>query len=400
MTVLEDHLRTELVTFVARLREAGVAMPGDGSIAAAEAIAALSRRDRERVRAALGATLCRRPADRETLDRIFPVFWARLQGDDESYPEPADSPATLRAGAGAIADTPVEADTELGSPGEGVSGGSVPESSAEKGVDASGTDYSPDGRSRRISIDGVDHVDVADTVETLTRAVATRQGRRWAAGAGEADVRRALRVGVSQGGVPLDLPERRRERTAARGIVVVDVSESVLDAVDRDFLLSVLYEIRQSWRRTPVLFFDTELRDVSPAFDEPTSEDVIEALVGMGVEWGGGTRLTDALAALRTSRPAAVDRRGTALVVSDGLERGDVTELRAELAWLARRVGTVLWFNPLASDPQWTPSAPGMQAAFPFLDGLYPFADATDLRRAAEELTRYGPERRTVPSVG
>ncbi|WP_435100423.1 VWA domain-containing protein [Halarchaeum sp. P4] len=395
--MIADHLRAELVRFVDELRDAGVRVPGDGAVAAAEALTALDDPGKADVRAALHATLCSRPGDDEVLDAHFETFWTRLRGGDATYgTDDDDGPATLDTSAEGVADAPGQTVSDESASMGGATGGGL-----EGGVGASaggsaGNQYSADGESERVTLDSVGDADVAAAVRAFTDAVASLPGRRWTGGDGRPDVRRALRESASYGGVPLSLPERERRRTAARGVVLVDVSGSVLDALDRDTLLAFCREIRETWRNTPVFFFDTALRDVSEAFDAESVDAAGRALEATGVEWGGGTQIGDALATLHEERPEAVDRRGTVVVASDGVERGDTGTLRTEMAWLSGHAEHVLWLNPLATDPQWQPVAPGMRAALPYLDGCYAFGDTDDLERLAADLREYGPTLRAV----
>ncbi|GAA0659042.1 VWA domain-containing protein [Salarchaeum japonicum] len=385
---LDAHVRRELVAFVAHLREAGVAVPGDGAQSAARAVAALDARDAGRVRAALRAALCTRPGDGEAFDRLFDTFWARVRGENADYPRSdgsdEDNPLVGRRGDDAAA-TP---DEDGG--GSGFGDGSGGEDAGRGGR---GDAYTADAGSRPVSLDAAPP-DSREAVAAFTDALAALPGRRWTTGEETPDVRRALRESVRYGGVPMERPTRSRESARVRGVALVDVSESVLDALDRDALLSVLHALRRAWNRLRVFFFDTSLREVSDAFDAQTTEDAVAALTDENAEWSGGTRLTDALRSLRTAHASAVGRDRVVVVVSDGLERGGVTGLERELAWLSRRAGLLLWLNPLAADEQWSPNAPGMRAALSFVDGVYPFVDATDLSRAAESLSRVGPTRR------
>lgn len=386
-----DRLRAELVEFTVQLDRTGANIPGDGALSAARALTAVERRDRGSVRTALRATLLSDVSARESFDRLFPVFWARLRGEDRPYPaDPADAPSPGRPNVGNDGATAEEGgesepseDEEKGS--ETGAGATVsPERSplGETGTKTAAK-YSPSGDSDRFS-----------TAE-FTRAVSSLPGRRWDPDSVPrgVDARRALRRSVESGGTPLPIPGRVRKRTETRGAVLVDVSQSVLDTVDRGFLLQFLREVRTAWRRTPIFFFDTELREVTPAFDEPTLHDALGALEAAQAEWGGGTRIGGALGTLRDEHAETIDWRSTVVILSDGLERGDVDDLSTAMAWLSRRAGRVIWLNPLAVSPAYEPACRGMQAALPYLDGLYGFADSDDLYRIATELSRHGPER-------
>jgi uncharacterized protein with von Willebrand factor type A (vWA) domain len=223
------------------------------------------------------------------------------------------------------------------------------------------------------------------------RALATLSGRRWQrARAGEAvDARRALRGSLDTGGVPVRLPTRERADAAIRACVLVDVSQSVLDAIDRDFLLSVLAELVDAGRSVRVFFFDTEIREVTGVF-EAARGDPVRALERAEVAWGGGTRIGNAVGTLGQRWPDAVGRRTATLVVSDGLDVGEVDVLESEMTWLARRSRAVLWLNPLAATRGYEPTCRGMATALPYVDGLFAFAGPADVAEIARQIERHG----------
>ncbi|WP_010612305.1 VWA domain-containing protein, partial [Halococcus hamelinensis] len=185
------------------------------------------------------------------------------------------------------------------------------------------------------------------------------------------------------------LPRRRRTRSELRACLLVDVSRSVLDVVDRSFLLEFLRHAHEAWREARVFFFDDDLREVTSAFDAP-DERALDALSRAETEWGGGTRIGGSFARLHERASDAVSRDSVVFVVSDGLEMGDVETLEREAAWLSRRARAVFWLNPLAASPEFEPTARGMAAALPYLDGLFAFAGPDDLAELARQLDRQG----------
>ena len=56
------------------------------------------------------------------------------------------------------------------------------------------------------------------------------------------------------------------------------------------------------------------------------------------------------------------------LVISDGWERGDTSQLAEEMAALHRRAHSVIWLNPLKGRDGYEPLAAGMAAALPSVD--------------------------------
>lgn len=390
----------ELVSFVRALRDAGAEVPSNAGVAGAEALAEVGVTDRERTRAALRAAVLARADDRALFDRLFAQFWGRLR-DAVGNPESGDGEDAPDDGFSFAADEePSGAETVDELPEDAGRSGERELSLGEEGADASEvyetSRYSPAGASEAITAQAVtDEAEAAveAAVARLTSVLATERGRtseRTDAGA-RPDIRRTLRSSVSTGGVLTDVPERRQKQTAVRGVVFADVSRSMLDVLDREFLVAFLRAVHGDWRSARTFIFDTDVRDVTDAVAADTPAETFDALEAAETAWGGGTRIGHALASVRDTDPDVVDRRTVVVIVSDGLEMGDLEALETAMAWLARRSPLVLWLNPLAKSPGYEPTAAGMDAALPFVDCLYPFAGVEDVRALARDLELYTP---------
>jgi hypothetical protein len=398
--VVRDHLRTELVRFVRALRDAGAAVPANAATIGARALLEVGLEDRGRVRTALRASLLTDREDFETFDRLFGAFWGRLTTgfDTHGWASDADAPP----GETGSLDVPGDASEPGEAPGiDGTAddaGNSSVESFAARGT---GTDtgeeaatalYSPSGRAGAVGSGfPVGSGGLGPAFRDLTRSLAGLRGRRFGPGGETPDVRRALRSSVSTGGTLLSVPRRERRPTAVRALLLIDVSRSVLDTVDRGFLVDVLRMASREWRDVRVFFFDEDLREVTEAVDAPSASAALAALEATEAEWGGGTRIGRSLATLRRTAPEAVDRRTVVFVLSDGLEMGEIDVLERELSWLARTGERVFWLNPLAVDERYEPTARGMAAALPYLDALFAFGGPEDVAELAGQLRRQGP---------
>jgi len=409
-----EHVIVQLVRFARSLRAGGARVPADGALSAARALAAVGLDDRTRVEAATRASLLSDPRDDAVFDDQFPQFWYRLRtGLEAAATVDDDAERTATSGMRATAESPGEAATAETTTAEAPAGGERigdPEvtsrriaerpASDDGGEDAAGdeTDVRPGTFSATGSATDVDSgaellggAVEPGTLRRFERALSNAADRRWArGGADRVDVRRAIRRSLSTGGVPVELPGRERDETAFRATVLVDVSRSVLDAVDRGFLLSVLDGLVDDGRGVRVFFFDTDLQEVTDAFDRSRGNPAA-ALERAEVAWGGGTRIGDALRTLREQWPDAVDRRTPVIVVSDGLDVGEVDVLDREMVWLSGRAASVIWFNPLATSTAYEPTCRGMAAALPYVDGLFAFGGNADLAEAARQLDRHGP---------
>jgi uncharacterized protein with von Willebrand factor type A (vWA) domain len=397
-----DHVRDELVRFARALRRAGADVPANAATTAARALVVVGFDDHERARTALRACLVTDRADRATFDDLFAEFWRRLTaGLDPGGPaeRPDDDPD---GGLAPLDAAPTPGDPERGGEGSDDTedadrdrarrdhGAVVGRGESTTDGEATTARYSPTGRRTAVSVPGIADGGLDGVFRELTAALAELAGRRWGPGDDTPDVRRALRASVGTGGTVVDVPERERRRTAVRACLLVDVSRSVLDVLDRSFLIGFLRRATAEWRDVRVFFFDEDLREVTASLDARSSKGAIDALERAETEWGGGTRIGASLSRLRTNAPEAVSRESAVFVLSDGLETGDIETLEREAARLSRRAGAVFWCNPLAASVEYEPTARGMAAALPYVDGLFAFGGPPDLAEMARQLGRRG----------
>ena len=76
-----------------------------------------------------------------------------------------------------------------------------------------------------------------------------------------------------------------------------------------------------------------------------------------------------------------VNGQTTVIILSDGLDRGDVEPLAGAMRAIQGRARRVLWLNPLAGDARYEPTARAMAAALPFVDRLLPAHNLESLER-------------------
>ncbi|WP_265110993.1 VWA domain-containing protein [Halosolutus halophilus] len=402
------HVLTELVRFVGRLRREGVPVAANGTLEAARALAVVGLGDRERVRDALRATLLTGANDREAFEESFPTFWHRVRtGIDRiathegarssDGADPADSTATEHRESEPLSaadppspdssDGPETVDVRIAT-GRRHATGERP--SGDGGDDA--RRYSAVGGRAPVTADGVSlSDDDGAAIDRFVDALASIPGRRTrlAPGGDRIDARRALRTSLGTGGTAMELPTRESVPSELRCCLLLDVSGSVLDTIDRETLLAVAERVQGVARTGSVFLFDTDLVDATEQF-ERADGDPAAALREAEIEWGGGTRIGDAFETLRRRHPHAVDRRTVVVVVSDGLDVGDRTTLEDGITWLARRADAIVWLNPLAVSPAYEPRSRGMATCLPYVDGLFGFAEPADLAEVARQLERRG----------
>ncbi|HUM72096.1 MAG TPA: VWA domain-containing protein, partial [Chloroflexota bacterium] len=114
----------------------------------------------------------------------------------------------------------------------------------------------------------------------------------------------------------------------------------------------------------------------------------------------GGTRIGESLRTFNRQWSRRVLRRGAiVLIVSDGWERGNVSMLRQEMAYLQRRSHRLIWLNPLLGQATYQPLVEGMAAALPYIDDFLPVHNLQSLTELSHHLGRLNQHRSVRPDM-
>jgi uncharacterized protein with von Willebrand factor type A (vWA) domain len=222
-------------------------------------------------------------------------------------------------------------------------------------------------------------------LERVPWMLSRRRTRRWRrASSGAADLRRLLRRNLMSGDV-VDLPRRAR-REAARPIVLIgDVSGS-MERYSRVFVHFV-HGLANSATRVECFVFATRLTRITPHLMRHQGVDAFKRLARDVQDWGGGTRIGEALRTFNMRWARRVMRNGpVVLLVSDGWDRGDPSILDRELARVRRSCHRLIWLNPLLGSARYEPLTRGMQAALRHVDDFLPAHNLNSLEQLADHL--------------
>ena len=106
-------------------------------------------------------------------------------------------------------------------------------------------------------------------------------------------------------------------------------------------------------------------------------------------DWEGGTRIGECLHAFNRDWSRRVMAQGAvALLITDGLERGDAAALARETERLRLSSRRLIWLNPLLRWDGFAPRAAGARAMLPHVDGLRSAHSVASLAGLAEALSR------------
>lgn len=366
----EPALVTHLALFGRALRRRGARVSLSDEADGLEALTLVDVVDRDEVRRALRVSLKIQPRDLAAFEELFAYFWESLEEPLAGGPAPwpaASVPTRLEGGAGRPPGKGAEPDHEREVPaGEEIG-------------------YSPEAVLRGKPFEECSAADLVAMERLMARLVlrvATRPSRRLVPtrGQGVPDLRRSFRKALAHGGELLALARRRRAVERPRLVVLCDTSGS-MDPHAR-FLLAFVLALRRVASKSEIFAFNTTLVRLTPWL-RPGRVDLTLARLASGVpDWSGGTRIGECLAAFEEHYlPTLVDSKTIVLILSDGLDRGDLAPLAGAMRSIQARARRVLWLNPLAGDPRYEPTARAMAAALPFVDRLLPAHNLDSLAR-------------------
>ena len=217
-----------------------------------------------------------------------------------------------------------------------------------------------------------------------------RRTRRWQRSLrGDIDMPRLLRTNLMRGGELIELPRRIRREAPRPIVLLADVSGS-MDRYSR-MLLAFASGLTRSARQVESFVFATRLTRVSRHVAAATRHRVVSRMVRDLHDWGGGTRIGEALRTFNTTWARRVMRHGpVVLIVSDGWDRGDPELLARELARVRRRCSRLIWLNPLLGSAGYEPLTRGMQAALEHIDDFMPAHNLQSLEDLAAHVQRIG----------
>jgi hypothetical protein len=135
-----------------------------------------------------------------------------------------------------------------------------------------------------------------------------------------------------------------------------------------------------------VFAFGTALTRLTPALRHSSARAAIDLATAAVTDRFGGTRIATNVSALLDTHHGNALRGAVVIVASDGWDSDPPECLAAAMARLRRRAYAILWLNPRAGAPGFTPRVAAMAAALPHCDMLLPAATFEDLTRAARRL--------------
>jgi uncharacterized protein with von Willebrand factor type A (vWA) domain len=388
------HLAQNVMHFARVLRTAGMAVGTDRVMLALQALQVAGLETRSDFRTVLASCLLDRIEHRDLFDQAFDLFWRdpdllgrmramllpKVRAQDGMNPEPREN----RRLADALFPNPPGAPPQE-------------EPSEEQSFDAALT-FNEREVLRKADFDTM----TVDEWRAARRALAQMQlifeplpTRRGASAnrPGRADWRATLQGMARHGGELWSVRWRERRTRPAPLVVLADISGS-MSRYSR-MLLHFAHALGHADARVESFVFGTRLTRTTRLLKSRDPDVAVSQVVRAVEDWSGGTRITTCLHEFnqRWAR-RTLDSRSTVLLISDGLEHGDVKALSFEAERLAKSCRRLIWLNPLLRFERFEPKAAGIRALLPHVDRFLPAHNLDSLEQLVNVLARRDePER-------
>ena len=181
------------------------------------------------------------------------------------------------------------------------------------------------------------------------------------------DMRATLRAGMRTSGAIMPLKYRRRVTRHPPLVVLCDIS-GAMSRYSRMFLHFV-HAITNDRDRVHSFIFGTRLTNITRHLQYRDVDVALARVANAALDWSGGTRIGESLLDFNRSWSRRVLGQGAVvLLITDGLDRGDVDGLEREIERLHKSCRRLIWLNPLLRFEGFRPEARGVRAILPHVD--------------------------------
>ena len=379
-------LALNIMHFARALRAAGLPVGPGKTLEAVEAVALVGLSARADFYWALHAVFVERAAQREIFDQAFRLFWRnpedlrRMMAAAPSSEAPKEAADNFsRRVADALSPDEIER----------------PEAESEVAIELDATlTYSALEVLQETDFD----IMTQEEAEEAKRVIAEMRlpimeipTRRFAADprGAKIDMRATLRAGLRTSGALMPLKYRRRVTRHPPLVVLCDISGS-MSRYSRMFLHFV-HAITNDRDRVHCFIFGTRLTNITRHLQYRDVDVALDRVAKAAMDWSGGTRIGSSLEDFNRFWSRRVLGQGAVvLLITDGLDRGDVDGLGREIERLHKSCRRLIWLNPLLRFEGFRPEARGVKAILPHVDDFRTVHSLNSLRDIGEALSKPG----------
>ncbi|CAN7422582.1 vWA domain-containing protein [Aminobacter sp. LjRoot7] len=367
----DGRIADNIVYFARALRKAGMRVGPASVMDAIEAVLAAGIGSRDDFYWTLHAVLVSRHEDHATFDEAFRLFWKSRELIEKMLamfsPVAPDrrEKQKPRAAENRVSQAMFEGHQNSQPPRE------IPEIEVDARFTVSGNEMLRGKDFAQMSAGEI--ADARREIAALRLPFDTVRTRRFKPDphGAKVDPRAMLRAAARTGG-QLILPKFRSVREVHPPLVVLaDISGS-MSQYTRIFL-HFLHALTEKRRRVHTFVFGTRLTNLTRQMRHRDPDAALADCSAAVKDWSGGTRIGDTLGEFNRLWSRRVLGQGAVvLLITDGLERDDVSGLSEEMERLKKSCRRLIWLNPLLRFEGFEARARGVRAMLPYVDEFRP----------------------------
>ena len=203
------------------------------------------------------------------------------------------------------------------------------------------------------------------------RARAVLQGSR-------VDLRGSLRRMIKAADGFVDLRYRSPRARPATLVILCDISGS-MDSYTR-MLLHFIHALSNSGSRVHTFLFGTRLSNITRSLRDRDVDIALAQVTRQVADWAGGTRIGACLREFnRCWARRLLGQGAVVLLITDGLDSDDASELGSEMERLRLSCRRLIWLNPLLRYAGFEARPGGIRAMLPHVDLFLPVHNLSSL---------------------
>ena len=357
-------LARNIMHFARALRATGLPVGPGKTLEAVQAADLIGLAPRHDFYWAMHAVFVERAAQRQVFDQAFRLFWRN--------PEELRRMMAVAAPTAAEKGAPEKISRRVA---DALSPDDPPKPQAEDEIevelDATQT-YSAMEVLQKMDFDSMSKEEVEEAKRVIAEMrlpIMEIPTRRFAADprGAKIDMRATLRAGMRTSGAIMPLKYRRRVTRHPPLVVLCDISGS-MSRYSRMFLHFV-HAITNDRDRVHSFIFGTRLTNITRHLQYRDVDVALDRVANAALDWSGGTRIGESLVDfIRSWSRRVLGQGAVVLLITDGLDRGDVDGLEREIERLHKSCRRLIWLNPLLRFEGFRPEARGVRAILPHVD--------------------------------
>ena len=185
------------------------------------------------------------------------------------------------------------------------------------------------------------------------------------------DPRATMKASIRAGGDIIRLRYKAPKLRRPPIVALIDISGSMSSY--SDIVLHFMHALTNARPRVHTFLFGTRLTNITRHLRAKDPDEALIDVSGTVKDWAGGTRISDCIFQFNRHWSRRVLGQGAVvLLISDGLERGDVSDLGRQMERLGKSCRRLVWLNPLLRYDGFEALASGVRAILPHVDEFRP----------------------------